>query len=418
VNDVITKALATIDTTDGDDNSPNGSFEAILSAPTLDRDGDTLGQSEWKSLPARIHIDLDHEMSVAGTVGSAEPFFDSDGKMRIKGTYASTPRAQEVRTLVNEGHISTMSVAFMTDRSIKDGSPNRELLNGAFVAVPSNREAVIVSSKAFQAMQNELKAGARNSATDSQMITAIHDAAVALGAPCVEPAPSMADGSAEGANKAVRESFVIGKALSGSLEDLRNRLSDALEDLTGEDVWAWVRATFLDAGGASGTVVYDLGEETFSRTFTVHGDAVTLGTTIEAVTLVTSVAPATAETDDDSADAVEGEAEEASDEPEMRSAGTVTIDIVPRIDRDAFLAAIDTITKTSGVAGSPQSPAGSPAEAPAEPASTAAPQGPAVETAEAAADAAVKAAEQVALDKSQLSHLKARILASNARLAS
>lgn len=413
MNVVISKALAMIDAGSGDDDSANGSFEAILSAPTLDRDGDTLKQAGWKDLPARIHVDLDHEMSVAGTVGSAEPFFDDEGRMRIKGTYASTPRAQEVRTLVNEGHITTMSVAFMTDRSIKDGSPNRELLNGAFVAVPSNREAVVVSSKAFQAMQDELKAGARNSAGDGQMITAIHDAAVALGAACVEPAPSTADGSAEGANKTVRESFVIGKMLSGSLEDLRNRISDALDDAAGDGMWTWVRATFLDDGGTSGTVVYDLGEETFSRPFTIDGTAVTLGTTIECVTLVTSVATADPEVEADSTGV------------EVETLAVDAVDATPKestevLDREAFMAALDTVTKTSGAdAGSPQeSPAESSADAPAEPASKAAPQGPAVETAEAAVEAAVKAAEEVALDRSQLSHLKARILASNARLAS
>lgn len=155
----VTKAIATISSSDADADSPNGTFEAILSTPDLDRDQDMLAQDGWKTpLPARIHIDLDHEMSVAGTVGSAEPFFDTDGNLRIKGTYASTPRAQEVRTLVNEGHISTMSVAFMTDRSAKDGQPNREVLNGAFVAVPSNRGALVLSSKAFEAFEAERKA--------------------------------------------------------------------------------------------------------------------------------------------------------------------------------------------------------------------------------------------------------------------
>lgn len=163
---LVTKAVATIDSWDADPDSPNGSFEAILSTPDLDRDNDQLAQDEWKSLPAKIHIDLDHEMSVAGTVGSATPFFDSDGNMRIKGTYASTPRAQEVRTLVNEGHISTMSVAFMTDRSVKDGSPNRELLNGAFVAVPSNRGALVLSSKAFEVFEAERKAAKAEDDTD------------------------------------------------------------------------------------------------------------------------------------------------------------------------------------------------------------------------------------------------------------
>jgi hypothetical protein len=156
----IMKALATISAADSSDAaSPNGSFEAILSTPGTDRDGERLEQDDWKTpLPDRIHIDLDHEMSVAGTVGSAEPFFDTEGNLRIKGTYASTPRAQEVRTLVNEGHITTMSVAFMTDKATKDAAQTRELLNGAFVAVPSNRDAKVLSSKALEAIEAHMKA--------------------------------------------------------------------------------------------------------------------------------------------------------------------------------------------------------------------------------------------------------------------
>lgn len=399
--EAIVKALATINSTDSETDAPHGSFEAILSAPTLDRDGDTLGQDGWKTpLPDRIHIDLDHEMSVAGTVGSAEPFFDSDGTLRIKGTYASTARAQEVRTLVNEGHITTMSVAFMTDRHAKDGSPNRELLNGAFVAVPANREARVLASKALVA-----KAGARNSASDSQMITAIHDAAVALGAECV-PAPSDSPGSDEGANKMVRESFVVGKGLSGSVEDLRDRLTDALQDVVGDDCWAWVRATFLDAGGTSGTIVYDLGDETYSRTFDDADGLITLGTVIECVTVVTSVAPADVQVDDDPSDAVEGAADEhdPEDDAETRSfdrggslpPGTTLTNktgkpqpILSQPDLDAFLTKLEAITKTSGLtSGTPDSPADSPVEPPAD----AAPSGPA----DAAGDAADKAAEEMA----------------------
>jgi hypothetical protein len=330
---VIMKALATITAAGEPDESgsPNGSFEAILSTPATDRDGDQLAQDDWKTpLPDRIHIDLDHEMSVAGTVGSAEPYFDPEGNLRIKGTYASTPRAQEVRTLVNEGHITTMSVAFMTDRSTKDAA-TRELLNGAFVAVPSNRDAKVLSSKAFEAIEEhrkaagdkpkppygdvpyadpgyldadgkpaedgkgvpryplnnesraraawsyinmpknagqysasqlsaikdkikaalrkygvdisedkafidalvvvdaflyadvkgmagadifdsvdvDMKAGARNSSTDSKMIQAIHDASSLLGAACNEPAPDNDDGSDDGANKAADKVAVV-----------------------------------------------------------------------------------------------------------------------------------------------------------------------------------------------------------------
>jgi hypothetical protein len=64
----VTRKDATI--TNTDEEFP-GSFEVVLSAPTKDRDGDTLLPEEWKQpLPDHITFDSDHGMSVATTVGS------------------------------------------------------------------------------------------------------------------------------------------------------------------------------------------------------------------------------------------------------------------------------------------------------------------------------------------------------------
>jgi hypothetical protein len=468
---LVTKATAAIQPGADDSASDTGSFDIILSAQTRDRDGDVFKASEWKTpLPEWIPIDVDHAMSVEKTVGSGRPYINDDGDLQVTGTYASTPLAQQTRTLVNEGHVRYVSVAVMTDKSLKDGSPNRELLNGAFVNTPSNREAVILASKglalgeeievkaddskkpygdvayadpgyqkdgqhrypldtaahvrsawsyvnmpknsslytaaqlakvkdkikaaaekfgieisddtkATEADDATMKAGARNSGADSKMIQAIHDASSLLGAECAsEAAPDAGSGADEGANKSAWRAMIVGKALAGSVEDLRDRLSDAVQDVAGDDCWIWVRATFLDAGGNSGTVVYDLGEETYSRTFTDEDGLITLGGTLECVTFVTSVAPAPAQVDDDPSDTVEGSADEhdeEDDDAEMRG-----------LDRSAFLAQLDAITKTSGQkAGSPDSPA-----APAEPPADAAPSGPA----DAAGDAADMAAEEMA----------------------
>jgi len=178
----ITRKDATI--TNTDDAFP-GEFEVVLSAPTKDRDGETLLPDEWKQpLPDRITFDADHGMSVASTVGSGVPTLNDAGELVVSGTYSSLARAQEVRTLVNEGHIRTTSVAFMTEKSPqKDGkgTVTRELLNGAFVAIPSNREALVLNSKS----------GARNSAQDAKHMQAAHDSIVAAGATCAGVAKSL-----------------------------------------------------------------------------------------------------------------------------------------------------------------------------------------------------------------------------------
>lgn len=176
----IVRKDATITEAPSTDGGP-GTFEAILSAPTKDRDGETLLPDEWKQpLPDKITVDVDHEMSVKGTIGSAKPWIDDDGNLRISGTFASTPLAQEVRTLMAEGHIDRTSVAFMSEPAeTKDGKTvkRRELLNAAVVAIPSNREAAVLEVRA-------LKAGARNSASDQEKIQSVHDTAVGLGADC------------------------------------------------------------------------------------------------------------------------------------------------------------------------------------------------------------------------------------------
>lgn len=186
MTEVVMKAVALVQTAETDD--PNGAFDVILSAPTLDRDGEIIDTRAFDPLPGHIPFDVDHAMTVTGTVGSGQPYYDESGNLRVKGTFASTPLGQEVRTLVNEGHIRTTSVTFMAADRVKDDKgimhvKQAELLNGTFTPVPSNREAVVVSAKALEAALDE-KVGARNSATDMNHIQAAHDAMAALGAVC------------------------------------------------------------------------------------------------------------------------------------------------------------------------------------------------------------------------------------------
>jgi hypothetical protein len=179
---ILKDAVASIEPGDDDTDSPNGTFDVILSAPVKDRDGETVKPDEWEPLPDHITFDIDHGMSVASTVGSGKPSLDENGNLRVAGTYASTQLAQDTRALVNEGHIRTTSVAFLR-KSDKDSkgktTVRRELLNGAFVAIPANPAALVLSSKAAA-----LKIGARNNAKDKGSIQAIHDHAKSLGASC------------------------------------------------------------------------------------------------------------------------------------------------------------------------------------------------------------------------------------------
>lgn len=192
----------------------DGSFEIILSTGTKDRDGEEVLPDEWEQpLPAHITMDADHGMTAEKTVGSGTPSIEN-GKMIVRGTYAKTALGQDIRSLVNDGHIRTTSVAFLRKTSVdqKSGSKvtTRELLNGAFVAIPANPEALVLSSKS----------GARNNKTDAQNIQAIHDQANALGASC----PDQADGKALVARKAGTDPTALISAIDASLDEACNQL--------------------------------------------------------------------------------------------------------------------------------------------------------------------------------------------------
>lgn len=164
-------AAALIEPGTDDQTSPTGSFHIILSTPDLDRDGESLGAGEWQTpLPAMIPIDMDHGMTVATTVGSGVPSIEADGTLHVRGTYTSLPQGQQMRTLVNEGHITATSVTFL-QKTGAAGKTVRELLNGTFTPIPANPNAVVLSSKAL--------AGA-----EARRVQQIHDHTMAMGAAC------------------------------------------------------------------------------------------------------------------------------------------------------------------------------------------------------------------------------------------
>jgi hypothetical protein len=228
-----------------EDGNPNGSFEVILSAPTLDRDGEVIDTGAFEPLPKHITFDIDHGLSTATTVGSGEPRYE-DGVLKVSGTFSSIPRAQEVRTLVNEGHIRTTSVAFMAPkREVKDGVPHivsAEILNGAFVPVPSNRESVVLAAKSH------------------------------------------------------REAAMPGlKAIEGSFEERRENISEAVRALYADARWTYIIATFDDHVVVE--VETAIGVDRYEITYTIDGEDVTLGDATP-VDVVEVVQPKSEDADD------------------------------------------------------------------------------------------------------------------------
>lgn len=131
--------------------SESGEFEAVLSAETLDRDGEVIKAGAFEPLPEAIPMHAFHDFR--DPVGVAHPYYE-DGVLKARGRFASTARAQEIRTLVADGIIGHTSVGFMAaDRSDEDGVTHitrAELLEASFVSVPSNRQAAILAVKDAQ----------------------------------------------------------------------------------------------------------------------------------------------------------------------------------------------------------------------------------------------------------------------------
>jgi hypothetical protein len=100
----------------------SGEFEAFLSV---------IHKGNWWSpLPAHIPIFVDYAMTPKNTVASAVPYFDEDGWLRVKGRFANTSWAEEIRSRVESGEIDLMQ-----DQSFASESSHfhRVLLSGTFV---------------------------------------------------------------------------------------------------------------------------------------------------------------------------------------------------------------------------------------------------------------------------------------------
>lgn len=160
------------------DPTTGGEWEAVLSAPTLDRDGEVIAKGAFDPLPESIPIHAFHMFD--DPVGRGEPFYDGE-LLKARGGFASTARAQEIRTLVEEGVIANMSVGFMAaEREERDGVPTvtrAELLEASFVSVPSNREAAVLMAKDYRENAGTVR-------SDSELLQAMHDLAVEQGADC------------------------------------------------------------------------------------------------------------------------------------------------------------------------------------------------------------------------------------------
>lgn len=149
--------------------APSG-FEGWASTSQLDRQGDiVLPEAFAKSLPAfkangpifwnhaEVHDPL------AKPIGRTTDAEIRDGGLYIKARWASHAEAQEVRSLVTDGIVSTLSIGFNPISSQIRGGVNvidqLELMEVSVVSIPANTGAVITAAKTLAGLdQPELPA--------------------------------------------------------------------------------------------------------------------------------------------------------------------------------------------------------------------------------------------------------------------
>jgi HK97 family phage prohead protease len=171
-----TYAFAEVKSLSGE--NPNGEFEVILSAQTVDRDGEVIEARAFEPLPESIPMHAFHDFD--DPIGRAWPFYDGD-VLKARGVFASTHRAQEIRTLVSEGVIGHTSVGFMSASRTEgdNGVPHitkGELLEASFVSVPSNREAAVLMAKSVTVASSRKCHGMSANTLRERLSTAAQDA--------------------------------------------------------------------------------------------------------------------------------------------------------------------------------------------------------------------------------------------------
>lgn len=180
------------------DGDPNGEFEAVLSVPVVDRDGEVIDAGAFNPLPGEIPIHKYHDFSAP--VATAVPFYDGD-LLKARGVFDPDPESQAIRQKVGRS-IRYMSVGFMAEPRVNDddGVPHitrAELLEASFVSVPSNREAAILAVKAAGAKADvaELVAELKAARVHFERLAASSDSAAGNSA-ATDPEEKAADPAA------------------------------------------------------------------------------------------------------------------------------------------------------------------------------------------------------------------------------
>ncbi len=121
----------------------NKDYIAVISDNTRDRVGDIVNIEflDYENYLKNPVVLFNHNSDKV--IGKTTALVKENNKLIATFVFASTPFAQEIKTLVDEGILNAMSIGFIP-RQIGDGILGGELLEVSIVAIPANPEALIL----------------------------------------------------------------------------------------------------------------------------------------------------------------------------------------------------------------------------------------------------------------------------------
>ena len=145
-------------------NSDDGTFEAVISGIKTDRYGDTINPEGWvlKNFNKNPVLLWAHDHHTP-TVGRALKVWVEGKVLMMKGEFAPTPFAQELKLLAENGFLRAFSVGFKPiDYKFNDNGVDflsQELLEVSFVNVPAYAEALMKTVDGDQDKYKNFNAG-------------------------------------------------------------------------------------------------------------------------------------------------------------------------------------------------------------------------------------------------------------------
>lgn len=148
-----------------------GALEGYLSVfGNIDEGGDVVlpgafkkTLAHWQQSGRKIPLLVDHKLSTDGVVGSIDHAREDQVGVKVRASFSSITKAQDIRTLMLEGHLGGMSFTYEPRRSrpgMKDGQKVRyleevRLFEGTITPFPMNTLAMASAKAAVAALEHE-----------------------------------------------------------------------------------------------------------------------------------------------------------------------------------------------------------------------------------------------------------------------